>query len=320
MLRLKSLLAAALCSWGIGFGVWSVAVPMALAGQAAGAEVVARAGGHELTRQMLEMGVMYQEVLAGADFSGADADAMRRALIAEFQENPGAEKQGYDRAATVMQRAVQGKESWFNLAVIRYRNWSNWVSDEKFRQFQAFRGSGIVLKYNPVVARAKDVIVSKHDVDSRFINETFVARAAGVPPPTDAQKAAFTSTLATRLGGMSADEKYQLASAELRAANISMIYNGNGGNNRGRAAMIDYIRQNVRSSDDVSRVTLEVERQSEYNGKFYNLYMSDQMHILSNAIRVNGQIAGMGQTVRSTLRQGQIGAPAGCVKTSSSAC
>ena len=68
---------------------------------------VVSAGGYQLTEQMLDQALRFGQILAAADFSSADASALRADLIAYFQKEPVKQMAAYESVAKILQQGIR---------------------------------------------------------------------------------------------------------------------------------------------------------------------------------------------------------------------
>jgi hypothetical protein len=122
----------------------------------------------------------------------------------------------------------------------------------------------MVLKYNPVLVNSGGMIVTRNDVDCLFYSDTMVAKAAGVAPPTEADKDQFVRNLPSRFASMPTELKEYLRRAEIRLVEFDMVYDGTV---KTHAAVLADIRKNVHSSADVWREARQVENDARPTGK-----------------------------------------------------
>jgi hypothetical protein len=131
----------------------------------------------------------------------------------------------------------------------------------------------MVLKYNPVLVNSGGMIVTKNDVDCVFYSDTMVAKAAGVAPPTEADKDRFVRNLPSRFASMPRELKEYLRQAELRLAEFDIVYDGTV---KTHAAVLADIRKNVHSSADVPREARQVENDARATGKYWQISAAQQ--------------------------------------------
>jgi hypothetical protein len=222
-----------------------------------GSTVVVRSGSYQLTGQMLDQVLRYGQILAAADFSPSDAAALRADLIAYFQKEPAKQMTAYETIAKILQLGIPpGKPTWLDLALLRYRVWQSYGGQQRVRKFQSYPFGRMVLKYNPVLVNSGGMIVTKNDVDCLFYSNTMVAKAAGVAPPTEADKDQFVRDLPSQFASMPTKLKEYLRQAEIRLAQFDIVYDGTV---KTHAAVLADIRKNVHSSADVWREARQVE-------------------------------------------------------------
>ena len=224
-----------------------------------GSTVVVRAGGYQLTEQMLDQALRFGQILAGADFSPSDTAALRSDLIAYFQKEPAQQMAAHESVAKILQR--EGPEpSWLDLAILRYNWWQRLGYAPRLRQAQHHPFGRMILKYNPILINTGGLIVTKNDVDCQFYADTMVAEAAGVAPPTEIDKHQFVSNLPSRFASMPAEQKAYLREAEIRLAQFHVVYDDT---IKTHASVLADIRENVHSSTDVSREARQLEKDAD---------------------------------------------------------
>ena len=261
--------------------------------------VVATSGNYQLTEQMIEQALRFGQILAGADFSPSDAAALRDELIATFQKEPAKQVEAHESVAKALREAVGRKPSWLALALVRYKVWQGYADNEEaFREFQSYPFGKMVLKYNPVLVSSGGMIVTKTDVDCQFYADAFVAKAAGVALPAQAEKDRFVRDLPSQFASMPTEQQEYLRRAELRLVNLHMVYDGTV---KTRAAVAADIRKSVHSSEDVWREARQVENDAEYGAKYHRLYRAEALAAVAHANRVNAQVLGLGTAVRSMV-------------------
>jgi hypothetical protein len=207
---------------------------------------------------MLEEALRFGQILAAADFSPSDTAALRTDLIAHFQKEPAKQMAAYESVAKILQQLSRSgrKPSWLTLALIRYRQWQSYGDAQRFREFQSYPFGRMVLKYNPALVSFGGMIVTKNDVDCLFYSDTMVAKAAGVAASTEADNDRFVKNLPSHFASMPTELKEDLRQAEIRLAQLEMVYDGTV---KTRAAVLADIRKNVHSSADIWREARQVE-------------------------------------------------------------
>ncbi len=82
-------------------GLWTFPLPAQTdAGKPSpSSTVVVGSGSYQLTEQMLDWALQFGQILAAADFSPANAAALRTDLIAYFQKEPGKQIEAYEPVA-----------------------------------------------------------------------------------------------------------------------------------------------------------------------------------------------------------------------------
>jgi len=269
--------------------------------------VVARSGEYQLTEQMLEQALRFGQILAGADFSPSDAAALQSELIAYFPKDTAKQVEGYESIAKALPATPGRKPTWLDLALLRYKVWQAYAENQQaFRDFQNVPFGKMVLKYSPVLVNSGGIIVTKTDVDCQFYADGLIAKAAGVAPPTDAEKERFVRSLPSQFASLSKEQKEYLKRAELRLVDLVQVHDGT---IKTRAVVDDDIRKNVHSSADVWREARQVENDAQYGSKYYDLYRAEVLNALGNATLVNLDVLGLGRAGRSTTKSGDINTP-----------
>jgi hypothetical protein len=270
--------------------------------------VVAQSGGYQLTEEMIQQALRFAQMLAGAGFSPSDAATLRSELIAYFPKETAKQMEGYESVAKTLRGALRPKPSWLDLALIRYQVWQGYGENQQaFRDFQNVPFGKMVLKYNPVLVNSGGMIVTKTDVDCQFYSDTLVAQAAGVAPPTQAEKDRFIQSIPSRFTSLPKEQQEDLRRAELRLWSLRTVYEGT---TKTRAAVITDIRKSVRSSADVWRAARQLENDAD--GKYWQSYLNEGMAAVFNANRVNGDIIWLGGEMERTSRNQQsFGNPPG---------
>jgi hypothetical protein len=252
---------------------------------------------------MNQQALRFGQMLAGADFSPSDAAALRSALIAYFPKDTAKQMDGYESIGKALREALKPKPSWFDLAIVRYKVWQAYGENaQAFREFQNVPFGKMILKYNPVLVNSGGVVVTKTDVDCQFYSAALVAQAAGVAPPTQAEKDQFIQNISSRFASLPREQQENLRRAELRLWSLRTVFDGS---KRTRAAMTADIKKNVHSSADVSREARQLEDDTEHNGKYWQSYLKEGMAAVFNASRVNGDIIWLGGEMERTSRNQQ---------------
>jgi hypothetical protein len=223
--------------------------------------VIAQSGGYQLTEVMVQRALQLAQIEAGADFSPSDAAALRADLIAYFRKEPPKQMEAHKNIAETLQSAggspLTGKRGWMGLALLRYRVWQQIAQNpEWLREWQSYPFGKMVLKYNPILVNSGGMIVTRSNVDCLFYSNALVAQAAGVTPPTQAEKDQFIRTLPPRFASMPTEQKQQLRMAEERLTYFDAVYRQT---IQTRAVVIADIRRNVHSPADVWREARQVE-------------------------------------------------------------
>src|SRR5262249_56149420 len=104
-------------------------------------------------------------------------------------------------------------------------------------------------KYKEVIVHAGRRLINRFKIDCLFASTTQVAEAAGVPPPTLAEKENFLRELPSSFRSMTTEEQEYLRLAESRYARFLRMYESsvNG------LTIADDIKRSVTSPQDVWR-------------------------------------------------------------------
>jgi len=239
---------------------------------------------------MIQQDLQYAQIVAGADFSPSEVAAIRAEDMAQFEKEPAQQTQAYQSEATLLKRRppdiLSGKRGWLDLSFIRYWHWQGVAqSPEWLRHAQDNVARSTILKYNPVLVNSGGMLVTQRDIDSQFDSDALVAQAAGLAPPTQAEKAQFITSLPSRFTSMSKEEKQRLTGAELRLANFDNVFKNS---IKTRAAIIADIRRNVHSSRDVSREARQLEWDTGPLEKYGQSYQSELTGAILGANRTRG--------------------------------
>ena len=268
--------------------------------------VLASSGSFQLTEQMIDQALRFGQILAGADFSPSDAAAMRSGLIATFRKEPVKETADYESVAKILKQTAGRKASWLDLALIRYKVWQSYGENQQaFRDLQSSPFGKMVLKYNPVLVNSGGMVVTKTDVDCQYFSDALVAKAAGMAPPTEAEKDRFAKSLPSQFASLPREQQ-ELRSAELRLVDFYTAYEGT---IKTRAIVAADIRKSVHSSADVWREARQVENDAQYGARYYQLYRNEALTAGLDATRVNADILGLGRLGDSVMRNGGLYGP-----------
>jgi hypothetical protein len=143
----------------------------------------------------------------------------------------------------------------------------------------------IILQYNPVLVNSGGMLVTQKDVDSQFSSDALVAQAAGLAPPTQAEKDQFIRSLPSRFASMPKEQKADLAAAEVRLANFENVFRNS---IKTRAAIIADIRRAVHSSADLSREARQLEWDTGPLEKYGQSYQTELTGAILGANRTIG--------------------------------
>jgi hypothetical protein len=158
----------------------------------------------------------------------------------------------------------------------------------------------MVLKYNPVLVNSGGTIITRIDVESLFYSNRLVALAAGVAPPTQAEKDQLIRTLPSQFGSMPKWQQEYLRRADARMWGFATIYSRYIGT---RGGMIADIRRNVHSSRDIPNEARQVENDCvNPDGKYFSrslleaatnvTTMSMGLEAIERTMRTNGSHTG----------------------------
>ena len=233
--------------------------------------VVIQSGGYSLTEGMIQRALQFAQIQAGADFSPSDTAALRADLIAYFQKEPAKQMEFYKNTVQWLQDAPpgsDGKRDRWGMAVLRDDVWQAFGQNQQaFREWQSYPFGKMVLKYNPVLVNSGGMIITKTHVESMFYSNRLVALAAGIAPPTQAEKDQFIQTLPSQFGSMPKWQQEYLKRADGRLWGFATIYSRYNG---ARGEMIADIRRNVHSSQDIPNEARQVENDCvNANGKYF---------------------------------------------------
>ena len=279
-------------------GLWAGAVPAQAGGfRSPGSAVVAASGGYQLTEAMLGEGILLARILASADLSAGDTAALRNGLIDSFYKTPAKDAKAYADA-----KKFNHTSSRYSSLRFKYFVWL--AQDENnLSEFEKSALGKMVLKYNPIIVNSGGFIITQRDVDWQFEADAFVAQTAGVAPFAPADKERFVKSLPARFASMSASERENLRGSQIRYGNVVMSMEGAP---RTRAAIESYIKANVHSPDDVSRVARQVENDSSYQAKYNIASVNEKLGQIRRAQAVNRRLEATGQAVRDTMRSSQL--------------
>jgi hypothetical protein len=270
---------------------------------AQGSAVVAQSSGYQLTEEMIQQALQFGQILAGASFSPSDAAVLRSELIAYFPKETTKQMEGYQSVSKIVRENLGRRPSWFDLALIRYKVWQSYGENQQaFREFQSVPFGKMVLKYNPVLVNSGGIVVTKTDVDCQFYSDTLVAQAAGVAPPTQAEKDRWMQGLSSRFASMPREQQENLRRAEFRLWSLRTVYESSV---KTRAAMIADIKSNVHSRADVGREARQLESGTEHDGKYWQSYLKEGIAAVFSANRVNGDIIWLGGEMERSSRNQQ---------------
>jgi len=264
--------------------------------------IVVTAGEYQLTEQMLQRALLLAQILAGEDFSSADAASLRADLITWFQRDPADQAEDYNATAKFLRN--RNSHNQVDLAVVRYKFW--FVLGQKSEVFDGFKNSPMgkmVLQYNPVLVNSDGMIITQRDVDWQLNSDAFVAQIAGVAPPTQADKDRFVASLPSRFASMPAEERERLRMSQARLASVHLSIDGT---IRTKAAVESYIKTNVHSSEDVFRVARQVETDCQYRAKYDLASKAEKINAIAHAQQVSRQIIGMGNAVRNVMKNSRL--------------
>jgi hypothetical protein len=233
--------------------------------------LVVQSGGYALTEEMIQRALQFAQIQAGADFSPSDTAALRADLIAYFQKEPAKQMEFYKNTTQWLQHVPpgsDGKRDPWGMAALRDDVWQVFGQNQRaFREWQSYPFGKMVLKYNPVLVNSGGMIITKTHIDSMFYSNRLVALAAGIAPPTQAEKDQFVRTLPSQFGSMPKWQQEYLERADGRMWGFATIYSRYSGT---RGAMIADIKRNVRSSADIPNQARQVENDCvNRDGKYF---------------------------------------------------
>src|SRR5215831_6459638 len=141
-------------------------------------------------------------------------------------------------------------------------------NDAALRELESVPLGRMVLKYNPVIVHAGRRLINRFKIDCLFASTTQVAEAAGVPPPTLAEKENFLRELPSSFRSMTTEEQEYLRLAESRYARFLRMYESsvNG------LTIADDIKRSVTSPKDVWRAARAVENDSLEGARYDRAY------------------------------------------------
>jgi len=131
-------------------------------------------------------------------------------------------------------------------------------------------------------------------------------QAAGVAPPTEAEKDRFAKGLPSQFASLPREQQEYLRRAELRLVDFYVAYEGT---IETRAIVAADIRKSVHSSADVWREARQVENDAQYGARYYQLYRNEAWTAGLDATRVNADILGLGRLGESMMRNGGLYGP-----------
>jgi hypothetical protein len=132
--------------------------------------------------------------------------------------------------------------------------------------------------------------------------DALVAKAAGVALPTQADEDRFIHGLRTRFRSMPTEQKDYLRRAELRLVDFNQVYNGT---IKTRALVAADIKKNVHSPADVWREARQVENNSAYGSRYYELYRSEAIGAVLHANGVAMNLYTLGSEFDRSMRNMQ---------------
>jgi hypothetical protein len=186
--------------------------------------VVATSGNHQLTEGMLEDAIYFGQFLAGQRFSSPDLAAMREGLISTFRTQPAKDATGYQALGQFVP-VLRRTRSVLAVAKTREAAWGAFAKDPAgFREFQNDPAGKIILKYNPVVVSAGDMIITRLNVESLFASNALVAKIAGVTPPSQSDIDECLRLLPSQFASLTKDQQQFFRQAESRLARFQEMY------------------------------------------------------------------------------------------------
>ena len=218
--------------------------------------VLATAGGHELTTAMTEAGITFGEFLAGTVFTEAEAQALTKEAIRDFQADPADEIDGYRQAQALLGR-VASMDTAAERAAERTR-----VTTLLYWAFQDDDVPSllqVVYRYAPVIAAdpQSELVVTRRAVDALVDSNGFVAELAGFEPMTQEETAHFLERLPAAFAEMPAERQALAAHAEARWETLRARWAAL--SEEEREAAVRTIREVVESRDMVPSAARELE-------------------------------------------------------------
>ena len=268
--------------------------------------IVVSTGGYQLTELMLEQGIGYAQYLAGGSFSAGDVAALRDDLIAYFRREPATQAPVYEALAARLQKLpnLLRHPDPLVAALGRESIWEWYAKNpEGFQTFQSVPFGRMVLKYNPVIVNSGGMIINRVNVDSLLASNALIAKAAGISPPTQAERDEFLRDLPSKFPTLAAEEQQYLRLAESRLANFRQIYDST---RQIHAAITADIRKSVHSSEDAWREARVVENDSRSGYKYHRAYHG----ALAHALLAPSRIFSLGALSRSISKGSMIDVPA----------
>lgn len=131
-------------------------------------------------------------------------------------------------------------------------------------------------------------------------------QAAGVAPPTEAEKDRFAKGLPLQFASLPREQQEYLRRAELRLVDFYAAYEGT---IKTRAIVAADIRKSVHSSADVWREARQVENDAQYLARYYQLYRNEALTAGLDATEGERGHIGTGQIGESMMRNGGLYGP-----------
>jgi hypothetical protein len=186
--------------------------------------VIAASGKYQLTEGMVEQAIYFGQFLAGQRFSAPDIAAMREGLIGTFRRQAAKEMAGYQALAQIVP-VLRSTQNTLAIAKVREAAWAAFAKDPAgFREFQNDPAGKVILKYNPVIVNARDMIVTRLNVDCLFASNALVAKIAGVAPPPQSEKDECLRVLPSKFSSLTNEQQEFFRQAETRLARFQEMY------------------------------------------------------------------------------------------------
>ena len=184
-------------------------------------EVLASAGGMQLTRSMVAGGIELGEFLAGQGFGAADRQSLTAQSVDFFQADPAGQVQNYTQVATVL-AAIRSADA-VERARLRQELMTNLYFSPGGRSSPLMQ---VVYRHAAVIAADANrrVLVTRHAVDALFTSNDMIAGFSGHPASTPADRAALIAELPHAFSGLAEGQQRMIAHAEERWARLQTTW------------------------------------------------------------------------------------------------